>query len=296
MKILCLGHATWDVVLPLDEYPIENTKNRISEKIECGGGPASNAAYLLGKWGTNVSFCGVVGNDQAGNNIKNEFISDNVDVSHLEISDNHSTTTSYVIVDKNNGSRTALAYHPSDLKMSIKEIEEEYDILLIDGQEYDMSLKMLEKNLISVIDAGRVNDEVIDLCKKVNYVVCSKDFAEKYTGESCDNLEKIFNKLENDFKNTIIITLEEKGCAYHTDKVNIMPSIKVKNVDSTGAGDIFHGAFVYGLSRNWPLEKILFFANITGAMSVTRLGGRNSIYPLNEVKRVCNEISRSNFY
>ena len=51
MKILCIGHSSWDITVPVDEYPIENTKYRYNEKYSAGGGPASNAAYLLGKWG-----------------------------------------------------------------------------------------------------------------------------------------------------------------------------------------------------------------------------------------------------
>lgn len=295
MKVLCLGHATWDIVIPVDEYPIENTKNRVNNLIECGGGPASNAAYLLGKWGIDTYFCGVVGNDENGKKIKKEFINDHVNTDYLQLSDNHTTTTSYVIVNEKTGSRTALAHHPSNLKMNDQVIDNDFRFLHIDGQEYEMSLKMLEnKNIISVIDAGRVTDEVIDLCKKVNYVVCSKDFALKYTNEK--DLEKVFQKLKKDFKGEIIITLEEKGCAYYHDKLKIIPTIKVKPVDSTGAGDIFHGAFVYGLTRKWSLEKILLFANITASMSVTKLGGRNSIFSLKRVKEVANEIIGSNIY
>ena len=250
MKVLCLGHATWDFVIPVDEFPKENKKIRVSKSLECGGGPASNAAYLLGKWGVDVSFAGVVGNDMNGHKVKKEFSSDNVNTKYLEFIDNHTTTSAFIIVNTNTGSRTCLTYHPSDLKMS-KDIYDDFDYLLIDGQEYEMSKKVLEtKKLISVIDAGRCTDEVIDLCHRVNYIVCSKDFAEDYTKESCDNLDKVFDILKRDFEAEIIITLEDKGCAYYQDGVKIMPTFKVKAVDSTGAGDIFHGAFVYGLMQN----------------------------------------------
>lgn len=70
MKVLCIGHATYDVVIPVDDYPEENTKNRINNSICCGGGPASNAAYLLGKWGIDTYFAGLVGNDYEARVIK----------------------------------------------------------------------------------------------------------------------------------------------------------------------------------------------------------------------------------
>ena len=71
-----------------------------------------------------------------------------------------------------------------------------------------------------------------------------------------------------------------------------MPSIKVKTVvDSTGAGDLFHGAFVYGIAMGFDLEKILKISNITGALSVTRMGGRNSVYDLDEVMKIYENCS-----
>lgn len=294
MNVLCLGHVVWDTTLLFEGYPMENTKNRISNCFECGGGQASNAAYLLGKWGMDVSIGGIVGDDKNGHKIRNELINIGVNVKYLELSNNISTISSYIIVNSNTGSRTTLTHHPQDNKMSI-DISDSYDYLLIDGQEYELSLKMIDKCKVSVIDAGRCTDEVIELCKKVDYVVCSKDFALDYTKCSIDEMDKIFEIMNKDFKN-VIITLEDKGCAYYTDRVNVIPSLKVKAIDSTGAGDIFHGAFVYGLMQGWDLPHTLLFANVTGALSVTRVGGRNSVFDCDEVRRIANEISRSNFY
>ena len=72
MKVLCIGHATYDVVIPIENYPIENTKNRVDNSICCGGGPSANAAYLLAKWGIDTYFAGSVGADYAGNYIEAE--------------------------------------------------------------------------------------------------------------------------------------------------------------------------------------------------------------------------------
>ena len=294
MNVLCLGHATWDTYLPINNYPKENTKNRIEKKLECGGGPASNAAYLLGKWGIDVDYAGVVGNDLVGNKIKKELSDIGVGVEYLELQQDMVTTTSYIMVNQNSGSRTSLAHHPSDFKMS-HSIDKDYDIVLVDGEEYEEALMVLSRCKISVIDAGRCTNKVIDLCKKVDYVVCSKDFALVYTGKTIEQLDEIFAIMNKDFK-CVVITLEDKGCAYYNNGVKIIPSIKVKAVDSTGAGDLFHGAFVYGLTKGWELPKILVFANIAGALSVTKLGGRNSVYPVEEVRRIANEFVGSNIY
>ena len=85
-KILCLGHASYDITIPMDKYPTENIKYRVLNRIECGGGPASNAAYLLGKWGMNTYFSGVLGNDIYGKRIKKEFENVGVDTRYIELS------------------------------------------------------------------------------------------------------------------------------------------------------------------------------------------------------------------
>ena len=87
------------------------------------------------------------------------------------------------------------------------------------------------------------------------------------------------------FNTNIIITLEDKGCVYENNgNIKIMPSIKVKSVDSTGAGDIFHGGLAYALASDFDIEKAVKYANIAGALSVEKVGGRFSIPDLKDVE------------
>ena len=293
MKILCLGHATYDVTLPLDEFPIENTKNRVQERIECGGGPASTAAYLLGCWGADVHFAGIVGNDYYGHKIKDEFKKVNVNTDYLELREGHDTTSSIVLANKANGSRTTFAYKPKKVEMKPFVLDFEPDVILIDGQEYERSLEVLNKypNALTIIDAGRARPEVIHLCKLVKWVACSKDFAEEVTGIDVDytniaTIKEIYQKLKNLFGNEIVITLEDKGCFY---KDEIIKSVRLKTIDSTGAGDIFHGALTYYLARGYDAYNALRLANYAGAISVSRIGTRNSIPTKEEMEAVYNE-------
>lgn len=293
MKILCLGHATYDVTLPLDEFPIENTKNRVQERIECGGGPASTAAYLLGCWGADVHFAGIVGNDYYGHKIKDEFKKVNVNTDYLELREGHDTTSSIVLANKANGSRTTFAYKPKKVEMKPFVLDFEPDVILIDGQEYERSLEVLNKypNALTIIDAGRARPEVIHLCKLVKWVACSKDFAEEVTGIDVDytnmaTIKEIYQKLKSLFGNEIVITLEDKGCFY---KDEIIKSVRLKAVDSTGAGDIFHGALTYYLARGYDAYNALRLANYAGAISVSRIGTRNSIPTKEEMEAVYNE-------
>lgn len=291
MKVLCIGHAAYDITIPVDSYPVENTKNRISKRIECGGGPASNAAYLLAKWNIETYFVGVVGDDLYGDRIKKEFEEVGVNTKYLIQSKDYQTTSSFVIANQDNGNRTIFAYRPQSVNLGVIDFDFTPAFILIDGHEPELSKETLKKypSAISVIDAGRPKKEVIELCYLVNYLVCSKEFAEQVSGIKVDyddltTITDIYNYLKNEFKNNVVITLEDKGCVYDQEgDIKIMSSIKVKALDSTGAGDIYHGAFMYGLTQNFDIEKVVSYANLAGAISVTRVGGRYSIPTLEEV-------------
>ena len=248
LKVLCLGHISYDIIFPLKGFIEENKKIRIKEKIECGGGPASNAAYLLGKWGIETYIAGVVGNDLYGNEIKNEFEISNVNTKYLEIRNDFETDNSIIINNQLNGSRTILTYIKEKEKMQELHLDFEPDIILIDGHEFEESKRIITKypKAIVVLDAGRASKEVVELAKMVNYVVASKDFAEEVTNMTTQQL------------------LQQ----------GIMDALEVEALDTTGAGDIFHGAFVYGLTKGYNINVVLTIATIAGSLSVTKVSGR----------------------
>lgn len=299
MNIVCLGHITFDITFPTDYFPKENTKTRYFEKTECAGGPASIASFLLGKWGMQPFIIGQIGNDDYGRKIKKEFLANGVNTKYLQLSNKAETSHALILANRANGSRTIFSYVPKNNAMVSFDLEEEPNIILIDGHEYEASKKLLEKypEAISIIDAGRSKKEIIELSKMVNYVVCSKEFAEDVTGIKINYNDKatlinLYQKMTSKFKGQIVITLEEKGCLYSlAGKIKVMPSIKVKTIDSTGAGDIFHGAFTYGIAKGFDFEKTLKYANIAGALSVTKVGGYKSIPSLEEMEAVYSEVN-----
>ncbi len=299
MKILCIGHAAYDITLPVDKFPIENKKIRINvPKVECGGGPAATAAYLLSYWGLETSFAGVVGDDLYGSRIKEEFKKVGVDITYLETKPSLNTTSSYIIANRDNGSRTIITSKDKGLEFDkIKDIEGDFDYILVDGDEEELSLKTILKykgKSISLIDAGKSDDKTIKLASVADYVVCSNDFARDYTKmpldyENLDTIKKIYDKLEQEFKGKVIITLEKYGSFTKIDnEYHLVPSINVKAIDSTGAGDIYHGALLYFISQGYPLLDAMRLSNITSAISVTRVGGRYSIPTLEEVLKYAN--------
>lgn len=292
MKILCIGHSSWDMTVPVDDYPVENTKYRFSEKYSAGGGPASNAAYLLGKWGIETVIATTIGSDDFGTKIKKEFQDIKVNTEYIETNYEKETSFSFILINKKNGSRTVFnvaTEHPA-----LKKLNYDFtpDIIFTDGHDYGATQNAISKyqNAISVIDAGRITSELLELCKYIKYIVCSKGFAETVTGMKFDfnnpqSLVNIYTKLQNKYPNSnLTITLEEHGCLYTSgNEIKIMPGLKLTPVDTTGAGDIFHGAFTYGLANGFDMDKVMTFANIAAGLSVTKMGSRLSIPSLSEV-------------
>src|SRR6185369_7667481 len=99
VEVLCVGHASFDQNVFVDGYPAENSKCEITHMIECGGGPAANAAYLLSFWGVSSAFAGVIGIDRFGAQIESEFEFVGTDVSLLEIRSGHRTPFSVIVVN-----------------------------------------------------------------------------------------------------------------------------------------------------------------------------------------------------
>ena len=297
-KFVCIGHSTYDITLPVDKYPAENIKHRLDKHIECGGGPASNGAYLLAKWGMKTSILSIVGDDHYGKLVRDDFKKVGANIKYLELKKGHQTSSSYIIANMSNGSRTILTSKKPPIRRLEQDVTINADVILIDGEHPETALEVLIDNedAISIIDAGRLNKDTKMLGKMVKYLVCSKDFAEEFAKVKIDynNQDTIitcYEKLKAYFKNNVIITLESHGSFTKIDgNYKHIPSIKVKAIDSTGAGDIFHGAFAYFIGNEYSLEESIHYASIAGAISVTRIGSRLSIPTLQEVLEYDNVI------
>lgn len=298
IKTLAIGHASYDISVQVDEYPKENTKQRFINKIGCGGGPASNAAYLLGKWGVSSTFAGVVGNDVYGNRIKKELESVGVDTRYMETSYEKDTTISFIIVNSKNGSRTVFNVADEYVKLKKFDFDFQPDLIIVDGHDPYASKTTIERfpKAISVIDADRYTQEVVDICRKCKYIVCSLNFAVTATKMAVDftnsaTLASMYDELKKQFDNQIVVvTLENHGALYSlNNQIKVAPALKVNVVDSTGAGDIFHGAFAYAIASGFDLEKAIKYGNIAAGLSLQKMGTRLSIPKLDDVVKIYEE-------
>ncbi len=306
MAILTIGLSCYDQFFFIPHFPEENRKVFSTELLESGGGPCGNASYLLGLWKTEVYHITTLKNDIYGQHILDELRKVNVNVEYSLINQKQTTPLSSILINEKTASRTIITHKNNSVK-DISDIEKErldqlidklnkkneIHIVLIDGHEYELSEYIIPrlKNKKVVMDAGNVRSSNLNLAKYTNYLVASENFAQDLIGEeslsSKDKQLEALNKIKKiSADNTIpIITLGENGViSLENEILHHYSAYQCNPIDTTGAGDIFHGAFVYGLYQKWDLEKIIYFSSLVSAISIERKGVRHVIPTLDEVK------------
>jgi sulfofructose kinase len=294
VDILCVGHATYDLCVPVESFPAENSKSETEELLESGGGPAANAAYLLSSWGHRCAFAGLVGDDGHGRRIREEFQAAGTDASLLEVRPGHTTPFSVILVNKQSGSRTVIN---RKIKNSFLRLEEAAlpplspRILLFDGHELPASLAALRvfPEAVSVLDAGSWREGTAQLAGLVDYLAASERFAAQACGvpslESDATRRGCVHDLRQRFSTAVIVTLGEHGLVADDGSGLVsMPAFPARAVDTTAAGDIFHGALVHALAQKLAFRECLRFASMAASLSVRVAGGRKSIPSLECVK------------
>lgn len=301
MKVACIGNVVYDYTVSSDKKIVKGVRNSYYDAVYNVGGPASNAAAVIAKFGSNVDFYGHISNDASGKFIYSKMLSENINLDHLVVTDEIMTPFSFVVLDTVENDRTIFTVRSkSDFenpKIGDFDCGNDYEYILTDGKYVDDTIKLLKANpsAYSIIDAGRLNDGVIKLCNMVDYIICSEEFANGVTGceinDDYDNNRNVFYKMKEIFKcaTGIAITIGARGYICEKDgEVVINPSYKslMPVVDTNGAGDIFHGAFTYAIANGYEYHEALEFANTTASLSVTKTGGRDSCPSLEEVENV----------
>jgi sugar/nucleoside kinase (ribokinase family) len=300
VEVLCIGHAAYDLSVFVEGFPAENSKCETQELLESGGGPAANAAYLLSLWGVRCAFAGRVGNDNYGQRIRAEFESVGTDVSLLELGAGLVTPVSFIWINKRNGSRTIvnrkLAAQPLQLDAAALAALSP-GVLLFDGHELLASLEALQTfpEAISILDAGSWREGTSRLAGEVDYLVSSERFARQATGlsdlSSDGNRRTSVRQLRARFLTTVVITLGENGLiADDGTGFRYLPAYPAPTVDTTAAGDIFHGAFAYALIQKVSFVESLQFASMTASLSVRVAGGRSSVPRVTQVQEALSHV------
>jgi len=293
VDVFGFGHCCIDYLTILDPFPDKGMKGDVVEALVIAGGPVPIALSTAAAFGCRTRFFGKVGNDDDGNQIAKELHKDGVDVSEIIIDRDCVTARAYIWIDRNDGSRTiALDYRKTNW---IKAQEVDPDLIegcklfLCDNRSAVATLKALqfakEAGAITMIDAGSVRPRFDEMLKLVDYAIVSKDLGD--TLSKGIGARETAEMLVSMGSGTAVVTCGAGGSVYCDGSETMhIPGFTIDIVDTTGAGDVFHGAFAYGLLENWNLSRVVRFANAAAALSCRKLSGRMGIPSLDEIERL----------
>lgn len=286
IDVLCIGHASYDLVFSLSAHPEADEKTVADGFFGCGGGPAANAAVQVARLGFRSAFSGYLGNDIFGDNHLKELQAEGVNTRWL-VRGSMPTPLSAVLV-KPDGKRALVNYKggTSVLPSSGADFTDAYPkVLLLDGHEPNLAIDFLNlcrKSVSSVLDGGSLHHGTLALLDKVDYLVCSEKFALQYAGGEEIALQQLAALAP-----AAVITLGGRGLIWRRgSESGHLPAPSVPALDSTGAGDAFHGAFAAGLSADLPWLELLCYASAAGACCCTKLGARLGLPDKNQLKNV----------
>ncbi len=298
IDVLCVGATSFDLVFGVDHHPLADEKIMAQSLLMCGGGPAANAAVTVARLGLRAAFAGYLGNDVFGNLHLKELQADSVDTS-LIVRGEYATPLSAVWV-KPDGQRALVNYRAPQAVLPRGSIDFSGihpGVILFDGHEAEISLPLLRSakamGIRTILDAGSLHSGTTKLFEKVDYLVCSRKFAREFSGET--DMQIAIVRLAEHHPN-VVVTLGADGLIWKTrNGEGFLPAYPVKAVDTTGAGDVFHGAFAAAIARNKTLDYALKFAGAVAALSCTGTGGRKGIPHKTQVQSYLDSVGLENW-
>ena len=290
VDLVAVGLNATDTLLCLTEFPTRGSKIEYADALVLPGGQAATTAVACQSWGLRTRYVGKLGDDDAARLHRSEFARVGVDARLIEV-ENAPSPQSLILVD-GGGERTVLCRRDQRLLLQPAEIQREWVVqaraLHIDGYETAAATQAAqwagEARIPVIADLDETYDDVENLIRHVDYLIVSRDFPGRLTGES--DLARALQILRERYACTLTAaTLGDGGVlAWDGQRLLHRPAYRVGVVDTTGAGDVFHAGFIYGLLNGWALERQLDFACAAAALNCTCQGARGGIRSVRAVE------------
>ncbi len=299
-RILCIGHSALDRIYRIEAFPPEPTKVRAIEHVESGGGMAANAAVAIARLGGKAELWSRVGDDAAGQTIKAGLKSERVDVRYVQAFEDARSSTSAVIVD-DRGERLIVGQRDTGMPSStdwlpLERVGEMHavlgDVRWLEGLRAVFS-RAREEGVPTILDADLGAREVLpEILALTDYAVFSRPALREYAGHPSDapDLGPALDHVLSLGPMHAGVTMGALGYRWHEkgalgDRLTgHVPPPQVDVIDTTGAGDAFHGAFALMLAEGHPTHVCAVIAAEVAARKCTRLGSRAGLPRRAEVR------------
>lgn len=290
--VIGLGYAALDTIGLTPRLPALDDNVLLEDLTRQGGGPVAQALVTLARLGATAGFVGRVGDDDAGALIRAGLADEGVEITYLQIAPGARSLQSMILVDKATGKRSICAFRGTAGEIVLDDQTRTYlcsgRFLHLDGHSVNSAViaaRQAAQNGVRVcLDAGAGTDVdyLLPLIRETQVLVAAERFTvlaspDGTVAAGAAHLLSLGPEI-------VVVTLGEHGSYTLTASAAFSTApFPVTVVDTTGAGDVFHGAYLYGLLQGWDLASTAEFAGATAALKCTQLGGRVAIPRLPDV-------------
>lgn len=290
--VLGIGLNATDTLIIVPEFPPYAGKIPFTRELLSPGGQVATAIVACARLGFRAKYIGSIGDDVRGQIQRESLEGTGVDTSSLIVRENCPNQTAYILIDERTGERTVLWQRSDCLQLRPDDIRPEdirqAKLLHIDG--YDVEAAAYAASVARSfgvpvsIDVDAVYPGFDSVLRYVDYLVAGSGWPSKWTGESDPFRALTMLQREYQFKIAAMTLGDEGSLAYSNNRWSYSPAFQVTCADTTGAGDVFHGALCCALLEDMPIEKALEFSNAAAALNCTGVGARGHIPFRNEIE------------
>lgn len=283
IRIACVGIAVMDRIYYVEGLPTEGGKYVAKRYTEVGGGPAATAAVAAAKLGAKVDFIGRVGDDDTGNSLLAELESLGVNTRYSQRYAGAKSSQSAIMVDAQ-GERIIVNYPSPDLLHDADWLNEidftQWDVVLADVRWHEGAREAFtlarRAGVMTVLDGDVTPQDIRELVALSDHAAFSEPGLARLTG--INDPEAGLKQAQTLTNGHVYVTRGSEGCDWiKNNTLQHQSGFKVDVVDTTGAGDVFHGALAFSLAGGDLPEEAVRFASGVAALKCTRPGGRAGI-------------------
>jgi sulfofructose kinase len=298
--VLGIGLNATDTLLLLPKFPAYAGKVPFTEEILSPGGQVASAMVTCARLGLRVKYIGTVGDDLRGQVQMESLQGSGIDIEDVQVRRNCPNQTAYILIDQTTGERTVLWRREDCLRLEPGEIRPEQiasaRLLHIDGHDtpaVERAARLARQEGIPVtVDVDTIYHGFDRVLPHVDYLVASSEFPVQWTNER-DPFKALETIQEEYGMKVAAMTLGAHGALARCEgRFFYSPAFVVNCVDTTGAGDVFHGAFCYAVLQQMPIAEMLDFANALAALNCTALGARGGIRTAADARALMSRADR----
>ena len=294
IDVLGLGAVAVDDILYAETYPPPDAKAHVTRMERHCGGLAATALVAAARLGARCAYAGMLGNDGLSAFALSCMEREGIDTSAIERAPAAGPVHSHIIVGQQRGTRNIFSYEPRLVGASMHTsaaLITSCRVLLVDhlGVPGMIRAARLARRaripVVADIESDR-HPRIQELLDLADHLIASQSFAERLTGATSP--ERAVRKLARADRQVAAVTCGAEGCwflAQGESKPRHQPAFRVEAVDTTGCGDVFHGAYAFAMARGMALQERVRFASATAALKATRPGGQDGIPVLRTVRR-----------